>query len=220
MFVDRFVEANQQLASNAMLPLRIPHYNQEFFEKSPAHATACACQNSLEMSPRLVVVRCSFPPAEVEGRKEAGAQRRPTAIPQPQHGPRRDEDHRGTIHPDDQRLVEVLPGKAVRGYSRTLPGSCCDNDVHEVFKAMAECALTAAYVLERADGQIATWNCAVRKHETGLEVIPAERVVSRLHLNLRNKQAVKVIFGSGETVSGELVGMQWLGPGGTPELLR
>ena len=28
------------------------------------------------------------------------------------------------------------PGRAVTGYSTTMPGSCCDNNVHEVFKAL------------------------------------------------------------------------------------
>jgi hypothetical protein len=36
------------------------------------------------MSPSLVVVRCTFSPAGVAGRREAGAERRPTGVPQPQ----------------------------------------------------------------------------------------------------------------------------------------
>ena len=36
------------------------------------------------MSPFLVVVRCTLSPAGVAGRREAGAERRPTGVPQPQ----------------------------------------------------------------------------------------------------------------------------------------
>lgn len=110
-------------------------------------------------------------------------------------------------------------GKPIFGYS-TQDGSSCDNDVHEIFKALEEVALTAAYVIERADGTLSTYNCTAKKTGTAITIIPAEEVVSRVHLNLKTKHTVKVKFGSGGTVSSSYSGMQWIGPGGIPEDLR
>ncbi|MHC4960586.1 MAG: discoidin domain-containing protein [Planctomycetota bacterium] len=93
----------------------------------------------------------------------------------------------------------------------------CDNDVHEIFKALEEVALTAAYVIERADGTLSTYNCKAKKTGTAITIIPAEEVVSRVHLNLKKRRTVKVNFCSGEKVSGNYTGMQWIGPGGVPE---
>ncbi len=106
------------------------------------------------------------------------------------------------------------------GYSEA-DGSSCDNDVHEIFKALEEVALTAAYVIEREDGSISTYNCTAKKKFWGaIDITPAEDVVSRIHLNLKKKHKVKVKFASGETVSDSYSGMQWIGPGGVPEDLR
>jgi len=91
---------------------------------------------------------------------------------------------------------------------------------YEIFKAMEEMAVAAAYVIEREDGVIKAYNCTVKKSSGILEVIPAEDVISRIHLNLKKARKVTVAFGSGETVSGSYSGMQWIGPGGTPEDLR
>ena len=109
--------------------------------------------------------------------------------------------------------------KAIFGYS-TTDGSSCDNDVHEIFKALEEVALTAAYLIERADGTLSTYNCTAKKVRGTISIIPAEDVISRVHLNLKKKHKVKVKFGSGETASGSYTGMQWIGPGGIPEDLR
>jgi hypothetical protein len=109
--------------------------------------------------------------------------------------------------------------KPIFGYS-TQDGSSCDNDVHEIFKALEEVALTAAYVIERTDGTLSTYNCTAKKTSTAITIIPAEEVVSRVHLNLKTKHTVNVKFGSGEKVSGSFSGMQWIGPGGVPEDLR
>ena len=83
-----------------------------------------------------------------------------------------------------EQYIEMLsgwwkawPGEAVNGYinSRIITahapgvdpndnrGACCDNDVHETFKCLEEVALTSAYVLERPDGRIVTWNCTARR---------------------------------------------------------
>ena len=99
-------------------------------------------------------------------------------------------------------------------------GGCCDNDVHEIFKCLAEVAVANAYVIRHADGTTACWNCRVAEKDGFLVVTPAEGVVSRLHFNLKVPAKVKVEFKSG-LVSGEVpAGLSWFGPGGIPEELR
>ena len=87
-------------------------------------------------------------------------------------------------------------------------GSACDNDVHEVFKCMAEVALTKAYLTENDDGSFETYNCTVETTENGITVIPAEEVVSNISVKLNHTKQVTVSFYNGnktETVSaGEL----------------
>ena len=96
----------------------------------------------------------------------------------------------------------------------------CDNDVHEIFKALEEAALTSAYLIEREDGSLSTYNCTAKKVFGTINITLAEDVISRVHLNLKKKHKVKVEFASGDTVSGYYSGMQWVGPGGIPEDLR
>ena len=110
----------------------------------------------------------------------------------------------------------------VSGNSDKDGWTCC-NDVHEVFIAMEEVALTSAYVIERADGSWSTYNCKAAVDPNGvLTLQPAEPVVKRVHLNLRNPRRVQVRFdgsrGSHEVAA--TVGMQWIGSGGVPEILR
>ena len=65
-------------------------------------------------------------------------------------------------------------------------GWCCCNDVHEIFIAMAEVVLTCAYVIERTNGQLVTWNCRATRDDTGaISIQLAEDIVSRVHLNLQ-----------------------------------
>jgi hypothetical protein len=109
-------------------------------------------------------------------------------------------------------------GQAVRGYSTTIQGSSCDNDVHEVFKAMAEITLTSAFVLERANGEIVSWNSKVKRDKGSLVITPNESVVSRVHLNFKKEHSVSIKFSN--LVSGKFKGVQWVGEGGVPELLR
>jgi hypothetical protein len=98
-------------------------------------------------------------------------------------------------------------------------GWCCCNDVHEIFIALCEVALTAAYVVERADGELGTWNCTATRDGAGaIHIQPAEEVISRVHLNLRGPRQVTASFAGVPAVSIRAEGMQWIGPGGTPEL--
>ncbi len=90
-------------------------------------------------------------------------------------------------------------------------GGSCDNDVHEVFKALEEVALTAAYVVERKSGEIVGYNCRVERNGDTLVVTPAEAIVSRVHVNLRQTYLVQSAFGDGETINEKCMGMQWMG---------
>jgi len=102
-----------------------------------------------------------------------------------------------------------------------LVGWTCDNDVHEIFIAMEEVALTSAYILERENGEIVTWNCqATRGTDSSITVVPNDDIVCRVHVNLKKQHLIKAKFAkeSVETLQGE--GMKWIGPGGAPEILR
>jgi hypothetical protein len=111
------------------------------------------------------------------------------------------------------------PGTWVTGYWGG-DGGCCDNDVHEIFKCLEEVALTSGYVLERPNGEIATWDCSVEDKGGTLVVIPAEAVVSRIHLNLRKPHLLEARFQKERKERGAYDGMKWIGPGGVPESLR
>jgi hypothetical protein len=98
-------------------------------------------------------------------------------------------------------------------------GWCCCNDVHEIFIAMAEVVLTTAYLIERTDGQLITWNCSATRNGAGvISIRPAEEIVSRVHLNLREPHQVNATFANAAAVSTRAQGLQWIGPGGVPEL--
>ncbi len=112
------------------------------------------------------------------------------------------------------------PNTWVTGYWGNNDGGCCDNDVHEIFKCLGEVAVGNAYVIRRADGSLAAWNCTAEMKDGVLVVTPSEAVVSRVHFNLAAAAKVRVGFKSG-AAAGELpAGLAWFGPGGVPEELR
>ncbi|MGF7232584.1 hypothetical protein [Arachidicoccus sp.] len=69
-----------------------------------------------------------------------------------------------------------------------------DNDVHEQFKCMAEVALTSAYVLERKDGSLLYYNCVVKREGKKIIVIPNEKIITRINLNLQNSYIVQILW--------------------------
>ena len=86
---------------------------------------------------------------------------------------------------------------------------------------MEEVALTSAYVIERPSGELISWNCKATRDSGGLiQIQPSESIVSRVHLNLRKSSPVKAAFADVPVVSVQAESMQWIGPGGVPELLR
>ena len=66
--------------------------------------------------------------------------------------------------PDDDAAVMDFGQKGGQG----------DYTVFEIFKALEECALTQAFVIVRADGSLAAWNCTARRRGNVIEVTPAE----------------------------------------------
>ena len=105
-------------------------------------------------------------------------------------------------------------------YGRSTPGTdyldrvewgwTGDGTAFEIIKAMEEIALTAGYVLERADGSLIGYNCSVCLTEGAIEVIPAETIVRRVHVNLKTPRPVRVRFTSATVSADCRVGMQWL----------
>ena len=85
---------------------------------------------------------------------------------------------------------------------------------------MAEVVLTSAYVIERADGELAAWNCTAARDAGGISVQAAEETIRRVHLNLNRPQQVKAEFANAAAVLVDAKGMLWIGPGGEPELIR
>lgn len=99
----------------------------------------------------------------------------------------------GNPHPDFYGVRDFVIGEQyVDMISSWQPINSQDNDVHEVFKFIEEAVLTKAYVVERADGKIVGYNCDVKQRGDRLIVIPSERQMTDLHLNLRNDY--KVVF--------------------------
>ena len=71
-----------------------------------------------------------------------------------------------------------------------------DNDVHEHFKCLEEIALDKAYVAEKANGEIISYNCSVIRENDKIKITPNEDTISKVHLNLKNKTNVEVFFKS------------------------
>ena len=85
-----------------------------------------------------------------------------------------------------------------------------DNDVHEHFKCLEEVALHNAYLAEMSNGRFLTYNCSVEKINGKIIITPGERIINRVHINLKNKYNVEVKF-SNNTLSKSLkAGMSWI----------
>lgn len=65
-----------------------------------------------------------------------------------------------------------------------------DNDVHELFKCMGEAVLNNAFIIERENGEIVGYNCAVQRNGKKLKVTPHEKQIVNLHCNLKNNYLI------------------------------
>ena len=59
---------------------------------------------------------------------------------------------------------------------------------------MEEIVLSNAFVIERAGGTIIGYNCRVSLNGKTLEVVPAETIVQRVHVNLKTPRHMHVSF--------------------------
>ena len=89
-----------------------------------------------------------------------------------------------------------VPGYTAMGGS-VVQGAACDNDVHEIFKAMGEVALTKAYVVEKEDGSFEVYNAKIEVNNDEIKITPSEDVVSNVSVQLINDKNVSVDFYNG-----------------------
>ena len=103
-----------------------------------------------------------------------------------------------------------VPGYTAMGGAVTQ-GAACDNDVHEVFKALGEVALTKAYVFQKDDGAYEAYNCTVEETDGGLVITPAEDVVSNVSVQVNQDTNVTVKFYNGDLSTTVSAGLpQWV----------
>lgn len=97
----------------------------------------------------------------------------------------------GNPHPDFYGSREFTIGEQyVDMISSWQPVNSQDNDVHEVFKFIEEAVLTNAFIVEREDGTVVGYNCSVEKRGRRLIVVPAEKQIVNLHVNLKSRYKV------------------------------
>ncbi len=93
----------------------------------------------------------------------------------------------GCPHPDMYPNEEFIIGEQyVPMISDWQTMVSSDNDVHEVFKFIAEAVLTNAFVMERADGSLGCYNCRIELEGNRMKVISDEEQIDNLHLNLKS----------------------------------
>jgi hypothetical protein len=99
----------------------------------------------------------------------------------------------GNPHPDVYKTKQFVVGEQyINMISDWQTVNTQDNDVHEVFKCIGEAMLTSAYVVERTDGTIKTYNCTARKENGKLLINSNEKQIVHLHCNL--KKGYTIIF--------------------------
>jgi hypothetical protein len=86
-----------------------------------------------------------------------------------------------------------------------------DNDVHEHFKCLEEVALGKAYVAEKDNGELITFNCKASINNNKIVVVPNEDIVKKVHVNLKSDHVVEVQFHS-KTATKKIKGaeMEWI----------
>lgn len=108
-----------------------------------------------------------------------------------------DDDSYGNPHPECYPRCQFVVGEQyvpMIANWQTIVSS--DNDVHECFKFIAETVLCNAFVVERGDGSIASYNCRVERCGKKLQVFADEPQITCLYVNLRSP--LSVFFDNGE----------------------
>jgi hypothetical protein len=107
-----------------------------------------------------------------------------------------------------------------KGFQIVSQGWSCDNDVHETFRVLADEFMPNAFVLEREDGSLRAMNCAIKRKGKTIHIQLPEKVISRVHFNLKNTHKVIISFAKEKIKQTVGKGFHWVGPGGIPELFR
>ena len=111
-----------------------------------------------------------------------------------------DEVSLGNAHPDMYGGRNIVIGEEyLPMVSSWQPFNTCDNDVHEVFKFMAEAVLANAFVIIREDGSVATYNCTAERRGSRLHIIPAEPQITHLYVSRQAPSSPEVIPAAGLT---------------------
>ena len=109
----------------------------------------------------------------------------------------------GNPHPELYDTREFVIGEQyVNMVSDWQTVNTQDNDVHELFKCIGETMLTNAFVIERADGKIAGYNCQVTRQGNKLTVKADEKQITHLHCNLKKPYTVSFNGGMRQLPSG------------------
>ena len=109
----------------------------------------------------------------------------------------------GNPHPELYDTREFVIGEQyVNMVSDWQTVNTQDNDVHELFKCIGETMLTNAFVIERADGKIAGYNCQVTRQGSKLTVKADEKQITHLHCNLKKPYTVSFNGGMRQLPSG------------------
>ena len=105
----------------------------------------------------------------------------------------------GNAHPDMYGFRNITAGEEyVPMVSAWQPFNTCDNDVHEVFKFIAEAVLTNASVVLREDGSVGTYNCTAERRGRHLYVKADESIISHLYVSRQSGcNRLEVIPGAG-----------------------
>lgn len=83
-------------------------------------------------------------------------------------------------------------GKAVFGYGDG--GGSCDNDVHEIFKCVAEHVLRITWLYVRENGEPEVWNGKVEKNGDTYKVTPSEKFVNEIHVNSPKPLKLEIVW--------------------------
>ena len=78
---------------------------------------------------------------------------------------------------------------------------------------MAEQFIPNAFVIERPDGSLRTWNCTIKRQGEKLVITPAEKLVTRVHFNLQKRCQVEIAFADKKEYASLEKGMHWIGRG-------
>ena len=103
----------------------------------------------------------------------------------------------GNPHPDLYKTKELIVGEQYVDMISDWQGiNTQDNDVHEVFRFIGESFLKNAFIVERPDGSLSCYNCTAKREKGSLTIVPDEKCITRLHLNLKSDKSVRFL---GET---------------------